>query len=417
MLQWSLALELYEAGRLAGLAPVLVGELRGSGAIGRFELGPAMLSTASPSGGRGARDRRGDPNAPLPPLPESVSLETLGVLQRLANRLSLRLSADCHVRTVRGTVEALLRCTDAMQWCDLADDTFVSHTMLHPVKSSMPTGGAASDAAGHTDASDAGDADTGFLLAGEEEAPGNSAAFERVCARMLYAPPPKVAIGGARAQRLGDDFSAALLSRPMRAFTEAFAEHETISGGADSSGPPSSKAALNGAVTRLTANLSSASRRAATDPAHRGGSASGGPKRKEAGVSVEELLRRLGDPTGLDQLLSVARLAPAEHMRALEEAGRWCARRGYDQVDDLLGGGVDLDADSKLWEDFLAGLKLSSAILGNRIRRELMRRRATLVDATPPPPSSPSPTKGWRRGSAGGAAKAKAAAGKACPIQ
>ena len=93
--------------------------------------------------------------------------------------------------------------------------------------------------------------------------------------------------------------------------------------------------------------------------------------------------------------------------------GRWCARRGYDQVDDLIGGGVDLDADAALWEDFLTGLKLSSPILGNRIRRELMRRRNALCEAPPPKPSSasPSPTKGrGRRFSGGGIVRA-------CPIQ
>ena len=105
-----------------------------------------------------------------------------------------------------------------------------------------------------------------------------------------------------------------------------------------------------------------------------------------------------------------SRLAPAEHTRALDEAVRWCARNGLDMVDDLVGGGVDLEADAALWEDFLAALKLPRAIMGNRIRRELMRRRAALAE--PPSeatPAAPPPKQRWRR--------ASARAGAACPIQ
>ena len=89
------------------------------------------------------------------------------------------------------------------------------------------------------------------------------------------------------------------------------------------------------------------------------------------------------------------------------------SRRAVRDARSRTRGGVDLDADAALWEDFLTGLKLSSPILGNRIRRELMRRRNALCEAPPPKPSSasPSPTKGrGRRLSGGGIVRA-------CPIQ
>ena len=64
--------------------------------------------------------------------------------------------------------------------------------------------------------------------------------------------------------------------------------------------------------------------------------------------------------------MNVAQLSPAEHTRALQKAIQWCHRHGILAVDDLLGGGTDLQADTILWEDFLSSLKLSSVVLSNR---------------------------------------------------
>ena len=74
---------------------------------------------------------------------------------------------------------------------------------------------------------------------------------------------------------------------------------------------------------------------------------------------------------------------------------------------------VSISSDAALWEEFLLGLKLSSAVLGNRIRRELVRRRTALAErqlSVGPAPSAAS--KGRRRSSGGGKV-----GGKVCPIQ
>ena len=94
---------------------------------------------------------------------------------------------------------------------------------------------------------------------------------------------------------------------------------------------------------------------------------------------------------GFEQLLSIARLSPQESARALQAVWRWCDKHGVAVVDDLMGGGISLEADAAIWEDFLSALSLSE-LLANRIRRELMARRAALVDAAvrgrAPPTSS-----------------------------
>ena len=64
--------------------------------------------------------------------------------------------------------------------------------------------------------------------------------------------------------------------------------------------------------------------------------------------------------------------------------GKWAGRKGIEIADDLLGGGIDLSADAALWEDFLTNLRLSNPVLTNRIRRELLRRRATMAEQKPP---------------------------------
>ena len=104
---------------------------------------------------------------------------------------------------------------------------------------------------------------------------------------------------------------------------------------------------------------------------------------------LDELLRRVEDRTGLEALIGAARLSLEEHARALDAGWRWCARHGIAMADDLLGGGLDLRADAAVWEECLTALRLSSPVLTNRIRRELMARRARLVDANAPRPAPP----------------------------
>ena len=73
-------------------------------------------------------------------------------------------------------------------------------------------------------------------------------------------------------------------------------------------------------------------------------------------------------------------VSPEAHAASLEAAEQWCARRHVEMEEDLLGGGLDLQADTALWDEFLAELQLST-VLSNRIRRELMARRTRLVEA------------------------------------
>ena len=80
----------------------------------------------------------------------------------------------------------------------------------------------------------------------------------------------------------------------------------------------------------------------------------------------------------------MAQLAPQEHTRALESVLAWCDARGVATADDLLGGATELSADRALWEAFLDAARLPSDIFSNRVRRELMRRRAALLDGALP---------------------------------
>ena len=75
-----------------------------------------------------------------------------------------------------------------------------------------------------------------------------------------------------------------------------------------------------------------------------------------------------------------AAVSPEAHAASLEAAEQWCARRHVELEEDLLGAGIDLQADTSLWDELLAELQLST-VLANRIRRELMARRARLVEA------------------------------------
>ena len=214
-----------------------------------------------------------------------------------------------------------------------------------------------------------------------------SATFHRVCAQMVYAQ-------GA-ASRLGErqaEFSTALHSKPMVVVTEAYASHHQRMHGTDTSGGGNDgdvAAHLHGTVSRIAHAVRAAARRTAAN--EKGGNAlaragSADKPGKMKGESVDELLRRLSNgpsDSGFAELLEVAKLNSIEHARALEAAGKWAGRKGIELADDLLGGGIDLSADAALWEDFLTNLRLSNPVLTNRIRRELLRRRATMAEQKP----------------------------------
>ena len=345
LLQWSLALELYHSGWLSGLAPVLVGLPRADGAVERFEL-DQYLPRRSPGAGRARLGGWALPGAGGGDdatngrfiLSDGVSMETYAMLQRVAAEIGLEISAEARTRSIRDTVVAIVRSAEALQWSDLLDSLL--YVPPPPVEWGGPGGPESGDG-------------------GREAGLAQELAFQRVCAHHFVVPR-----------------DAASLSRR----DEAGANPQT----ARALDVPAQFAAL---TARLEGVVRSGARRAALNEQARGGlgDRSGGGKAagrggEGVGISVEELLRTLGDPTGLEKLLSVARLAPSEHTRAVEQAKRWCSQHSIETVDDLLGGGTSLQADAALWDEFVSALRISSPVLSNRIRRELLRRRAELVE-------------------------------------
>lgn len=162
---------------------------------------------------------------------------------------------------------------------------------------------------------------------GREAVIAQELAFQRVCAHHFVVPR-----------------DAASLSRR----DEAGANPQT----ARALDVPAQFAAL---TARLEGVVRSGARRAALNEQGRGGlgDRSGGGKAagrggEGVGVSVEELLRTLGDPTGLEKLLSVARLAPSEHTRAVEQAKRWCSQHSIETVDDRSGDSAFMGLSSSI---------------------------------------------------------------------
>ena len=374
LLQWSLALELYHAGRLFGLAPLLLGSPRDDGLVDRFE----WIGRAQADGG--------------PSLPDQVSHETLTALQAIAKQLHLKLSPDARYRTVRGTIESVVRAAEALQWSDLLD------SLLYTPPPLIEYGGAA-----------------GATVGSESErraaALSQEASFQHVCGHHLLG---QGALSlGARIAALAEDAGqAGPITDPyalhqQRLQRRAAQGRDALPSGGGASLDVTSQ--LAAAAARLEQIVHATARRAVRS--HGGVDAAGRPSPVkpgggggQLGMSVEELLRRLGDPSGVEKLLSVARLSPAEHTRALELAKSWCGERGVEAADDLLGGGVDLEADAALWEEFLAALRLSSPVLANRIRRELMRRRAALVTRATSGADADAPPLAKKRLTAGGTA-------------
>ena len=370
LLEWSVALELQAAGRLS-LAPLLVGRPRPDGSIGLLEAGARRVGAQSRAGAHpGAGARQGADVW----LPEQVSHATLLELHVLAERLGFELSREASTRTVRGVVEALAQADDATQWAELSREGLYS---VAAVRDAEARRAAAEDAGMAADEATA-------------EAPGSSLVFERVCAHWLFeqelppSAPPRTA--SRRAGRVTSAAPESTLEERLAATLDRHRQQELQrqrllgAGGAadlDMSGKLRACADRLEQLARTATRLANSADRLRSRHAGAGAaSGSDGPSR-----SLDELLRQAGDRSGMDALLASARLAPAEHTRALEKAWRWCDRQGVEVVDDLIGGGVDLSQDALLWEDFLSALALPSELLTNRIRRALLEMRADLVDA------------------------------------
>ena len=377
LLRWSLALALYESGRVAGLVPLLIGRSQPDGTIGRFELprGPPR----APPGTAASIAPEASGHSSSSQLPDEVSEATRAVLHHLAGRLHLKLSREIWDRTVRGVVEAVVRLPDALQWAELHDHAYWR--------------GAADAAATSPDSGDGGGTyGSGFDPSDDVGAKRvlQERPFQRACAHVLFAHGAPL---GERRQHLG----TSLRSRP---FTEEFGRHERAianlrgssaeashGGGTASNSASAPSLDVLASVETATARLEHCVRMAARRAVRRAHEQARGATRRGraadaagGGIDVDDLQRRLGDPPGVDELVGAARLNSAEHARALEQASRFCRTRGLASAEDLLGGGVDLQLDMVLWESFLAALQLSSLVFANRIRRELMQRRARLVD-------------------------------------
>ena len=360
LLEWSLALELRLAGRIAAIAPVRVGRLRPDGTVSPWVLERTERARGRADGGGGGGGGGG--------LADEVSKATFAAMHHIASRrYTLELSQHAARRTIRGVVEEILACGPSMQWAELR----------RPAEPPEAAGRAAAVAAGGGSAEPVG---------------GDGGALERVCIEMAFGEERGLAPLLSAAQ-LGVAEGGSRLSVRSQLAAAAGTIDEAVQAAAarraSGLGAEHRRSELGDRSSELEAGAQ------AVDAARGVGAARGAMRHGDsvgAGTSV-----RL-DRSSIDQLLRVAGLSPAEHERALEAASSWCHAEGMECADDLLGGGVDLEADTELWDSLMRALDLASPILVNRLRRELVRRRGRMLEgAGPGPEEEPAPASGSRR--------------------
>ena len=101
----------------------------------------------------------------------------------------------------------------------------------------------------------------------------------------------------------------------------------------------------------------------------------------KAGVSDDKMEEILASIRALTHIPGVLAISAGRNITGRANGATHGVLVTLETADDLLGGATSLQADAALWEDFLSALRLSSPLLANRIRRELMRRRSELVEA------------------------------------
>lgn len=266
---------------------------------------------------------------------------------------SQSLSEDAPNRSIRRVVEEMLGCLHTSQWADVVASSG-TNALSGDSSTGLPEGEGSNDG----------------------QAPEQlSMVFQRVCARTMFASNPSVPHGVGIADARG--------RHGVHWLDEHTRAAQVLVGQRVKRQDLDLRSQLDRISVHIARLVVSAGRAALAvksgERAHRHPGAHG--RRGREVRSLDELMRRMDDKSGLDALIGVARLGPEEHSRSLEAAWRWCDKRGIESADDLLGGGLDLKADAALWEELLAALPLSGSVVLNRIRRELMARRAALVDA------------------------------------